>query len=109
MRNNLDDYKDERLEEFVRTALPEYDIICLFEIFSAFSARQNKLIAAARRQGFRYYHAATAKSIFSADGSIFLLISAAIPIFNLCFFFFFFFNTFGSWIVGSEPLSYHIN
>ncbi|EER16630.1 hypothetical protein Pmar_PMAR019309 [Perkinsus marinus ATCC 50983] len=49
-----DDYKDQRLEEFIKFYLQRYHVVCLQEMFGAFSARRKRLIARARRMGFRW-------------------------------------------------------
>lgn len=51
INSNGNDWKNERLHEFIKL-LPEYDIICLQEVFALGNRRQDKLVEAARRQGF---------------------------------------------------------
>eukprot|EP01103_Thecamoeba_quadrilineata_P000938 TRINITY_DN1082_c0_g2_i1.p1 TRINITY_DN1082_c0_g2~~TRINITY_DN1082_c0_g2_i1.p1 ORF type:complete len:410 (+),score=58.72 TRINITY_DN1082_c0_g2_i1:53-1282(+) len=52
--NNSNDYKDERLHEFIKE-MSKFDIIGLQEVFSAYSSRQQELINKAYTQGFYYY------------------------------------------------------
>jgi hypothetical protein len=47
------DFKDERLDAFSEL-IGAYHIVCLQELFGAFSARQQKLIAKAHEKGFKY-------------------------------------------------------
>ncbi|KAF4655950.1 hypothetical protein FOL47_009213, partial [Perkinsus chesapeaki] len=49
-----DDYKDQRLEEFTKFYLQRYHVVCLQEMFGAFSGRRKRLISRARRMGFRW-------------------------------------------------------
>jgi endonuclease/exonuclease/phosphatase family metal-dependent hydrolase len=53
VRNNADDYKNERLELFLQE-IEQYDIIALQEIFELLNTRQKYLIRAARKVGFKY-------------------------------------------------------
>ena len=50
------DYKDERLAYFTKEILPNYDVICLQEIYEVnYSTRKEEFIEAARKQGFTYH------------------------------------------------------
>ena len=85
LKNNLDDYKDERFEDFLKL-IYNYDIICLQEMFALFNSRMHELIYQAGLQGFFYftnvgYPDMLSKSI--ADGG--LLILSRFPITNYCF------------------------
>lgn len=51
--DQYDDYKDQRLEEFVKL-LPEYDIICFEEVFGFMNMRKKNLIEYAKQSGFPY-------------------------------------------------------
>jgi len=57
INNNGDDFKDERIEEFFKVA-HKYDVICLQEMFNAYSSRRELFIDRAHKAGFRYYAAA---------------------------------------------------
>lgn len=57
INNNGDDFKDERIQEFFRIA-HQYDVICLQEMFNAYSSRRELFIDRAYKAGFRYYAAA---------------------------------------------------
>jgi len=59
IKNNTDDFKNERLNEFIRSKLDNYDIVCLQEMFNLANYRQQLLLETAREKGFLYY----AKSI----------------------------------------------
>eukprot|EP00033_Pygsuia_biforma_P004631 GCRY01005074.1.p1 GENE.GCRY01005074.1~~GCRY01005074.1.p1 ORF type:complete len:679 (+),score=107.74 GCRY01005074.1:230-2266(+) len=54
IKNNEDDYKSERLNQFLQR-IDEFDVICLQEMFSAFSWRKANFIAQAQAVGFKYY------------------------------------------------------
>lgn len=75
IHNNGNDFKDERLEEFIKVS-KNYDIICLQEMFGAWSDRKDILIEKAREAGF-LYHATTAKpptlSHLLIDGGLLIL------------------------------------
>ena len=53
VRNNEDDYKNERLELFLQE-IEQYDIIALQEIFELLNTRPKFLLRAARKKGFKY-------------------------------------------------------
>jgi len=55
IKNNADDFKNERLAEFLRTQIDRFDIICLQEMFSLANYRQQLLLKVAREKGFPYY------------------------------------------------------
>jgi len=55
IRNNADDMKNERLQEFMKSQLENYDIICLQEMFSLANYRQQLLLKTAWEKGFPYY------------------------------------------------------
>jgi len=61
VHTNQDDYKNERLTEFIKVA-GRYDIIALQEIFSFFNLRQRRMIREAKRIGF-HYHAVSSYSL----------------------------------------------
>ncbi|KAJ1964832.1 hypothetical protein GGI12_001168 [Dipsacomyces acuminosporus] len=48
------DYKDERLDYFIQHILPNYDVVCLQEMFAYASSRRDTLLAAAEKLGFKY-------------------------------------------------------
>jgi len=80
INNNGDDFKDERLEQFLQIA-HKYDIICLQEIFTVYSSRRETFIQRAREAGFSYHLASprpnTVSSQFIDAG---LLILSKFPI-----------------------------
>jgi len=55
IKNNADDFKNERLREFMKSELEKFDIICLQEMFNLGNYRQQLLLATAREKGFPYY------------------------------------------------------
>ena len=59
-----DDFKDERLDEFAER-IDEYDVICLQEMFGAFSSRRARLIARAHELGFKYVVTSPAVDLMS--------------------------------------------
>jgi len=73
--NNGNDFKDERLTEFLKYIGP-FDIICLQEMFAAYSGRRNNLIKQAREAGFGYCAASPKPDTFSVhmiDGGLLML------------------------------------
>jgi len=55
IKNNADDYKNERLQEFMKNELEKYDIVCLQEMFNLANYRQQLLLTNAYDKGFHYY------------------------------------------------------
>ena len=51
VKNNIDDYKEERFEEFIKL-FHEYDIICNQEVFSGLNTRKERLVSYATKAGF---------------------------------------------------------
>ena len=84
IRNNgTSDYKDLRLELFIRYYLPHFDIICLQEMFAYGSCRLRRLLSAAQRAGLTYHISSPVKSLFwdaAIDGG--LLILSRFPLLN---------------------------
>jgi len=75
IKNNESDHKDERLDEFIKL-LPEFDIICLEEMFSFLNKRKHKVIREAYKAGFHHYADATSPSFFTSflvDGGLLVL------------------------------------
>ena len=64
INNNGNDYKDERLEEFLKCA-HNYDIICLQEMFGVYSNRRSNFLQKARELGFVYHAKAPKIQTFS--------------------------------------------
>jgi len=54
VRNNADDFKNERLKEFINY-IDKYDIISLQEIFCLANYRQQILVQTAFKRGFKYF------------------------------------------------------
>jgi endonuclease/exonuclease/phosphatase family metal-dependent hydrolase len=75
IKNNENDWKDERLEDFCKL-LHEFDIICLQEMFGAFNSRKQSLIRAATKSGFFFYVDTSSPSFLSkymVDGGLIIL------------------------------------
>jgi endonuclease/exonuclease/phosphatase family metal-dependent hydrolase len=53
VNSNGEDYKNERLREFAKV-IPQFDILCLQEVFALGNSRQARLISAARRYNFHH-------------------------------------------------------
>ena len=75
IKTNEDDYKSERLEDFL-SFLPNFDIICFQELFCLFSERKHKIILEAKKIGFKYFLTSKLPSFFSkylCDNGLLLL------------------------------------
>ncbi|KAJ2805155.1 hypothetical protein H4R20_002205 [Coemansia guatemalensis] len=55
VKNNKSDWKDGRLDYLIEHILPNYDVVCLQEMFEFASGRRSRLLAAAEKLGFGYY------------------------------------------------------
>ena len=69
------DFKDQRLRCFTEHYLQKFDIVCLQEMFGAFSRRRRKLIKAARKKGFLWKVSSpqSRSSMFLVDGGCLIL------------------------------------
>ncbi|KAN0008944.1 hypothetical protein ACTFIU_010226 [Dictyostelium citrinum] len=71
LHNNSSDYQTIAPSKSI---LAQYDIICLQELFSAFSYRQRRFIEKAEKQGFQYYATSPSppylRSTFLVDGGL---------------------------------------
>ena len=75
IKNNDDDFKDERLREFI-SLLGSYDVICLQEMFAAFSNRRSYIIQKAREAGFLFAAECPRPETFSSyviDGGLVIM------------------------------------
>jgi hypothetical protein len=75
VKNNESDHKDARLKEFIKL-LPQFDIICLQEMFGFLNKRKHKLIRCAAKAGFLYYADSVSPSFFTSfvvDGGLLVL------------------------------------
>ena len=73
--NNEDDYKDERLIDFVRR-FENYDILALQEVFGFFNNRKHEMVRYANQSGLFYYSYGLAPSFFQkslVDGGAMVL------------------------------------
>lgn len=66
IKNNENDYKDERLDEFI-TTLNNFDVICLQEMFGSLSTRRHKLVKSAFKSGLFYHVEVPSPSFFSKN------------------------------------------
>jgi endonuclease/exonuclease/phosphatase family metal-dependent hydrolase len=85
LKTNEDDYKDERLEDFIKE-FEHFDIICLQEMFSTCSYRKTKIVKAAVHAGFFFFVETYSPSMFNfrvIDGG--LIILSRFPIENYSF------------------------
>lgn len=75
VKNNDNDWKDERLADFIKL-LDLFDIICLQEMFGAFNNRKQELIKYANKSGLFFYCDSPSPSFFSkflVDGGLLIL------------------------------------
>eukprot|EP01017_Pseudomicrothorax_dubius_P025445 TRINITY_DN2751_c0_g1_i2.p1 TRINITY_DN2751_c0_g1~~TRINITY_DN2751_c0_g1_i2.p1 ORF type:complete len:244 (+),score=35.90 TRINITY_DN2751_c0_g1_i2:61-792(+) len=75
IKNNADDFKDERLILFFEK-MHSYHVICLQEMFGFMSHRKSRLINHAFKSGFKYWVASPKPSFFSKaliDGGLLIL------------------------------------
>ena len=73
--NNDDDYKDERLIDFVQR-LHNYDVLALQEVFGFFNNRKHEMVRYANQSGLFYYCYGLAPSFFQkslVDGGTMVL------------------------------------
>ena len=85
IKTNSSDFKEARLQEFIK-CLPDYDIMCLQEVFTTFNTRKQRLISYAMKAGFQYHAQSEEPSLFSSfvtDGG--LLILSRFPILEVEF------------------------
>ena len=78
---SLNEYQEDRLEMFVDHVLPNYDIVCLQEMFHVpLTSRRRILIDEAKSAGFFWHHHSNKNSYFSPtiDGG--LLVLSKLPI-----------------------------
>ena len=74
-KNNENDWKDERLEDFLKI-MHNYDVICLQEMFGSYSNRKSRLIRAATKNGLFYYVELSPPDFYSkymVDGGLLIL------------------------------------
>ncbi|KAL9537537.1 hypothetical protein MBANPS3_011691 [Mucor bainieri] len=75
VKNNENDYKNERLDYIINHVLPLHDIITIQEAFAYANRRIDRLLAAAFEQGF-YYHVASPRHYpwdLGGDGGLLIL------------------------------------
>lgn len=75
VKNNENDWKDERLEDFIKL-LHNYDVVCLQEAFGSYNSRKLQLIRAATKNGFFYFLELQAPHFYSkfmVDGGLLIL------------------------------------
>jgi len=67
VKNNENDFKNERLEEFIKLELKNFDIICLQEMFGSLTTRRHELIKSAYKSGLFYHVEVPSPSFFSKN------------------------------------------
>jgi len=75
LKNNENDYKDERAKDFERV-INDFDIICLQEMFGALNNRKHEIIRAATQSGFFFYIDTASPNFMSkyvVDGGLLIL------------------------------------
>ena len=74
INTNGDDFKYERLRDIIDKVIPEYDIVCLQELFDAFSDRKERFLDCVYQQGFHYSYSIDRNLLslpfFPIDGGI---------------------------------------
>jgi hypothetical protein len=80
VKNNQDDFKDERLDYIIKNILPSYDIITIQEAFSYGNRRIDTLARAAFDQGFYYQEASPRHYPWELAGDGGLLLLSRLPI-----------------------------
>ncbi|KAI8321076.1 Endonuclease/exonuclease/phosphatase [Martensiomyces pterosporus] len=75
IKNNKSDWKDARLDYFIEHILPNYDVVCLQEMFEFASYRRSRLLEAANKLGFNYYVASERQFLWNVaiDGGLVIL------------------------------------
>ncbi|KAJ2367712.1 hypothetical protein H4S01_002000 [Coemansia sp. RSA 2610] len=75
IKNNKSDWKDARLDYLIEHILPNYDVVCLQEMFEFASSRRSRLLAAAEKLGFRFYVASQRQFLWNVaiDGGLAIL------------------------------------
>ena len=75
VKNNDNDYKDERLNDFIKI-MENFDIICLQEMFGTFTSRKQKIIKHANKSGLFFFVESPSPPFFSkylVDGGLLIL------------------------------------
>ena len=65
VNTNKDDYKDSRVEDFVKDELQKFDIICFQELFTTLNDRKHRMIREGAKVGLQYYYSSKVPSFFS--------------------------------------------
>ena len=65
IKTNSDDYKNERLDYFMKNSMQHFDVICLQELFRLFSRRRHKMVYSAIKKGFLFHVSAPSPPLFS--------------------------------------------
>ncbi|KAL7717785.1 sphingomyelin phosphodiesterase [Entamoeba marina] len=70
------DYKKDRLKDFLNNKIEDYDVICLQEVFGSFSSKRKEFIKKAKKFGFMYechLHRPKSFPLFPVDGGCVIL------------------------------------
>lgn len=76
IHENESDYKELRTQYFIEHILPNYDIVCLQEVFDLFNSRKERIISAALELGFTGWAESPVPSFWSTcviDGGLLIL------------------------------------
>ncbi|KAL4445035.1 hypothetical protein ABPG74_018763 [Tetrahymena malaccensis] len=86
VKNNEDDYKNERCKLIIKNEISKFDIICFQELFRLFSNRRHKMVYSAIKKGFLYHVSSPQPSFFRSyfvDAGLTIL--SKFPIVESCF------------------------
>ncbi|KAI9188287.1 hypothetical protein H9P43_002678 [Blastocladiella emersonii ATCC 22665] len=72
---NHSDHKNARLHHFIEHVLPEYDVVCLQEMYAYGSSRVTRLLQLAKQQGFHWAVTSPSKGLLNGctDGGLVVL------------------------------------
>jgi endonuclease/exonuclease/phosphatase family metal-dependent hydrolase len=75
LKSGNSDFKNARLNYFIDHVLPNYDVICLQEMYSYGSSRVSRLVQLAKNAGFAYSLTSPSKGLLNgcADGGLVIL------------------------------------
>ncbi|KAL4494531.1 hypothetical protein ABPG72_004433 [Tetrahymena utriculariae] len=86
VKNNEDDYKNERCKLIIQNEIQKFDIICFQELFRLFSNRRHKMVYSAIKKGFLYHVSSPQPNFFKSyfvDAGLTIL--SKYPIVESCF------------------------
>ncbi|KAL4503900.1 hypothetical protein ABPG72_022530 [Tetrahymena utriculariae] len=86
IKNNEDDFKNERCELIIKNEIEKFDILCFQELFRLFSYRRYKMAYSTVKQGFLHHVSSPQPKLFGdylVDGGLTIL--SRYPIVESCF------------------------